>query len=119
MITNANRFHGYNSLRNVYRKGETVRGPQLAIKYVVNTKRKTFRMGVVVSKKVSKSAVVRNRIRRRLYEVVRTLPAPPGKPYDLVFMVYSDQLAEMPYPELQLLVRDVLERADIVPRQKS
>ena len=55
MITRSHRFHGYGSLRFIYRNGKTVRGPLCSLKYIRNTRRKTYRLSVVVNKKVNKS----------------------------------------------------------------
>ena len=60
-----------NSLRVVYKYGQTARSQQLTMRYHLHEKRQTYRCAVVVSKKVEKSAVARNRIRRRIFEVIR------------------------------------------------
>ncbi len=112
MIARKNRFHGYGSLRYVYQHGKVARGPLCALKYLRNERRTTYRVAVVVSKKVSKSAVVRNRIRRRIYEAVRQKIA-ANEPYDLVITVYSDQLALCPDKELQRVITDKLRAARI------
>jgi ribonuclease P protein component len=71
---------------------------------------KPYRVAVVVSRKVHKSAVVRNRIRRRIYEICRqsTLDLTG---LDLVFTVFSDQLAETETIKLQSMVTGLLEKA--------
>lgn len=104
MISRIHRFHGRASLRFAYGRGQTVRGPHCSLKYVQNHRRKTFRVAVVVSRKVSKSAVVRNRIRRRVYEIVRAHGQAILLPFDLVFTIYDDQPAVMPRDELETLV---------------
>lgn len=114
MITKSNRFHGYGSLRYVYRHGQTVRGPLCSIKYVANTKRKKYRLAVVVSRKVHKSAVVRNRIRRRLYEAVRQLDDRIKEPYDMVMTVFHENLATIPAEELDRMVKAQLKQAKII-----
>lgn len=114
MIAFKHRFHGHGSLRYVYQKGEAVRGPLLSIKYIVNERRNTYRMAVVVSKKISKSAVVRNRIRRRIYETVRTQEQRVVKPYDIVVTVFSDQLATLETDKLKDAVSSQLERAGVI-----
>lgn len=114
MLDRAHRFHGLNSLSYVHRRGQTVRGAQLSLKYAPNTRRKTYRAAVVVSKKVDKSAVVRNRIRRRVYEAIRLQEGAIEAPYDLVFSVYSPQLAELDTPALQRLVHAQLQKAGVV-----
>jgi ribonuclease P protein component len=71
-------------------------------------------MAVVVSKKVNKSAVVRNRIRRRFYEAVRRREAEIGRSYDMVLTVFGEQTATMPAAELEATVQDLLRQADII-----
>lgn len=114
MIASKHRFHGHGSLRYVYQRGQTVRGPMLSLKFVPNARRTAYRLAVVVSKKVNKSAVTRNRIRRRLYEAVRRHEARIQAPYDMVLTVFSEQLASLPAEELEQLVIDQLKKANII-----
>ena len=114
MISRAHRFHGHGSLRFVYQHGQTVRGPLTSIKYIENSRRDHYRLAVVISKKVSKSAVVRNRIRRRLYEAVRGLEDQLTKPHDIVITVFHDQLATLASDELQRLVKAQLRQAGVL-----
>lgn len=116
MISREHRFHGHNSLRFVYQRGSSVRGTLCSLKFVENRRRTTYRTAVVVSKKMHKSAVVRNRIRRRLYEIVRQT-VDEKSAYDLVFTVFSPDLADMPAPNVQGEVEDLLSRARIRSRQ--
>lgn len=101
MVKAENRFHGTNSLNFVYRNGKTVRSKYFAVKFVDNSRRDTYRVAVVVSKKISKSAPVRNRIRRRLYELVRTDVAPHIKNTDIVITVFDEEVANIPANELE------------------
>lgn len=114
MISRKNRFHGHGSLRYVYRNGQTVRGPLCALKFAANDKRKEYRLAIVVSKKVHKSAVVRNRIRRRLYEAFR-LESPAFKqPYDLVLTVFNEQVATIDAEQIRKLVHAQLKQAKVI-----
>ncbi len=72
---------------------------------------------MVVSRKVSKSAVVRNRIRRRIYEIVRLARAEANSPwpYDLILTVFDDKVAEVPSELLQNAVSGLLKKAKILP----
>lgn len=83
----------------------------MSLKYAQRDERKPFRIAVVVSRKVSKSAVVRNRIRRRVYAQVRHLSAAIPGGTDLVFTVYSDKAAEIEADKLTAAVRDLLQKA--------
>lgn len=114
MISAQNRFYGHGSIRAVYRSGQSVRGQNLSLKYLANPRRKTYRLAVVVSKKVHKSAVMRNRIRRRIYEIVRKHQADITKPFDIICTVYSDQVASMPHDELETVVVAQLRQAKIL-----
>ena len=114
MINRKHRFHGYGSLRFVYKNGQTVRGQFGAIKYVPNPRRRDYRMAVVVSRKVHKSAVVRNRIRRRVYEIVRKNESRIPEAYDMVFTVFSDQVAELDALELQDRILAKMQEAGII-----
>ena len=114
MLRRANRFHGYNSLRYVYQHGATVRVTDVALKYSLNNKRSSYRAAVVVGKKVHKSAVVRNRIRRRIFEQLRLHNNEITQPYDMVITVHSDRLATMPADELAKAIQSLLVQAKII-----
>jgi ribonuclease P protein component len=110
MIGSRHRFHGYGSLRGVYQRGQTARGSLISLRYAQRDSAKPYRVAVVVSRKVHKSAVIRNRIRRRVYEQVRLAEniIQPGK--DLVFTVYSEKLAVIDHQELKKSVRELLQK---------
>ncbi|MFZ2126019.1 MAG: ribonuclease P protein component [Candidatus Microsaccharimonas sp.] len=113
MIPALFRFHGHNSLRYVYANGKAVRSQALTLKWVKNTHRHNPRFSVVVSKKVIKGAVGRNRIRRRLYEYLRlNLPRLNGT-YDIVLICTSAELRAMPASELSTLLEELFLKADL------
>ncbi len=117
MISSRHRFHGYNSLRYVYKNGKSIRGPLFAVKSVVNPRRKTYRVAVVVSRKVNKSAVARNRIRRRLYEIIRQLEDDILQPYDVVLTVFHDALLDTPQAALTRQVKKQLRESGVLARR--
>ena len=118
MIGRTHRFHGRGSIRRTYANGHSVRSSLLALRYSENPKRKSYRAAVVVSRKVSKSAVLRNRIRRRIYERVRILFA-SDKPYDLLISVYDARVADIPSAELDAELRKLLQKAKLVSAQPT
>lgn len=111
MIHYQHRFHGRSSLRFVYQRGTTVRSGPLSLRAVHNVRTPSYRVAVVVSRKVSKSAVVRNRIRRRVYEIVRKNAAQLHPQWDLVFSVYDEQVTGLAHDTLQQSVLDLLAKA--------
>jgi len=113
MLTKANRFHGHGSLKYLYKNGTAVRSNWLTLKYIANPRRKKSRVSVVISKKVHKSAVGRNRIRRRVYEIIRhELPAFGGV-YDLTIIVISSEAITASHQDLLKLVKDLLNQTTV------
>jgi ribonuclease P protein component len=114
MISRKHRFHGHNSLNFVYKNGLTVRGPLFAIKYAINPRRQTYRAAVVVSRKVHKSAVARNRMRRRLYAALQEFEPQINEPYDIVLTVFHDTLIDELPKNLTSQLKRQLEAAGII-----
>lgn len=113
MLSFAHRFHGHGSLRYVYKNGQAIRTRLITIKYTHNPHRKHSRFAVVVSKKVHKSAVGRNRIRRRIYEVVRAELPLITRPHDVAIMVFSAEVMHLPASELTELIKQLFTQADL------
>jgi ribonuclease P protein component len=113
MLSFRNRFHGHGSLRYVYKNGQAVRSHLVTLKYSKHPKRKEQRVAVVISKKVLKSAVRRNRVRRRIYEIIRHELTNIQPSYDLVFLVFSSEVLTMPHDELTETLRQLVASADI------
>lgn len=111
MFGRNNRFHGQAGINKVYSSGKTVRGPNITLKYTHNQSDKPFRVAVVVSKKVHKSAVTRNRIRRRIYAQVRHFDKAIPQGTDLVFTAYNESLATMNAEKLASNISDLLKKA--------
>ncbi|MBW3569336.1 ribonuclease P protein component [Candidatus Parcubacteria bacterium] len=102
MLSRKHRFRGQKAIEYVYRKGRSVRAGFLTVK-AVPAKGEDYRLAVVVSRKVNKSAVTRNRIRRRLYEQFRLIRKDRQNPikYDMVLSVYDDKITKIPPAQLK------------------
>lgn len=111
MFSRRNRFHGRGGLNAVYSRGQTVRGPLLNLKFLTKDSSKPYRIAVVVSRKVSKSAIVRNRIRRRVYAEVRQQAKSIKPGTDLVFTAYGDKLADIKPEKLKIQIEELLKKA--------
>lgn len=118
MLSTHHRFHGHSSLGYLHAKGRTVRGQGVSLRFVPNNRRDVYRAAVIVSKKVSKSAVVRNRIRRRVYEYIR-LRKPAIGQLDIAVLVYDAALATMPAVQLRSLLDRVFGKLASSPAEKS
>lgn len=113
MIPFNNRFHGHSSLNYVYKNGDAVRSHLATIKVIKNDKRKTSRVAVVISKKVIKSAVRRNLIRRRVYEIIQ--PSLPNLKhvYDIVIIISSGEAYTTEYSDLSNQINTLLKQIGV------
>ena len=91
-----------------------MRTSTVTLKAVRNERRKNPRLSVVVSKKVLKSAVGRNRIRRRIYEYMRSKLPSLNDTYDMVFIVTSPELRTQTSEELRGTIDQLLEKAELL-----
>ena len=112
MLNKKYRFHSRGGVKYTYKHGKTVRSPKLSLIFN-NNPRKFTRFAVVVSKKVNKSAVGRNRIRRRVYEAVRLNFASVPKNRDYIFIVYDASIKTLPFADLSKLVCSLVKESMI------
>ena len=70
-------------------------------------------MAVVVSKKVVKSAVKRNRIRRRVYEALRLNFDFVPKEHDYIFVMFSKEILDIPFSELEKRLGELVAEAKV------
>lgn len=112
MLAKKYRFHSRGGVRFTYQKGKTIRTPKMSLVHNENS-RGHQRFAVVISKKVIKSAVGRNRVRRRVYETIRM-----NLPYfkdtkDCIFVIYSKEIHDMDFDQLIKLIRDLLDQSKL------
>jgi len=111
MISRKYRFHGYGSLNYLYRHGQTARSKMMAVRFVPNAHRDLPRFAIVISKKVHKSAAKRNKIRRRIYEVIRLSIQPNSPTIDMAITVYSPDVIDLSNAKLKKQVHELLTAA--------
>lgn len=113
MLSKVNRFHGHASQKYLYKNGTAVRSHWLIIKYITNPRRTRSRVSVVISKKVHKSAIGRNRIRRRVYEIIRhELPQFRGV-YDIAIIIVSGEAITATHHDLKQTVDLLLSQTPV------
>lgn len=112
MLAKAHRFHGRRSMAQAYKKSSAFRAGLLTMRISASKNGEPYRVAVVVSKKVHKSAVVRNRIRRRLYELCRET-IHEGARTDVVLIVHEASVSTMPAVKLRSVVIKLLKDARV------
>lgn len=96
----------------VYRYGKSFANRQLVVYYSSKPEVDRFRLGVSASKKIG-NAVVRNRMRRLLKEIVRLHEPEIRDHVDLVLIVRAGAVG-MEYKELEKSVMHVLRKASLL-----
>lgn len=84
----------------------------MSLVFTPNTRGFT-RIAVVVSKKVEKTAVGRNRIRRRIYEALRVNFDLIPRKMDYVFVVYSKDMMRCSFSELEETLGKLVEESKV------
>ena len=100
----------------VYRHGKSFANHQFVVYWFRKREVEQFRVGISVSKKVG-NAVVRNRIRRLVKEIVRHHDVELIEHIDLIFIVRKGAL-DMPYKDMEKSILHVLRKASLLKSSK-
>jgi ribonuclease P protein component len=93
----------------VYRYGKSTANHQFVVYYMKRAGEEPFRLGVSVSKKLG-NAVVRNRVRRVIKEIVRLNADRIAENYDLI-LIARKPVIEMDYKAIEKSLLHVLKKA--------
>ncbi|WP_239615399.1 ribonuclease P protein component [Cohnella mopanensis] len=96
----------------VYRYGRSFANSQFVVYWRKRSQRGTFRMGVSASSKLG-GAVVRNRLRRMVKEIVRLNASKLLEDMDLILIVRKPALS-LPYKEMEGSILHVLRKAGLL-----
>lgn len=138
MIQNSYRFKSWDGLIQITsKKGTSVRGESIGLKYLPLSDsaaqnryqkmralrpklNKNFqphpKYAVIVSKKVSKSAVTRNRIRRRVYEWIRLNQLKLSSKHLTLIYINSESVAKMSYKNLDAELQNIFQKAELLQK---
>lgn len=109
MLPSKNRLTKKKDFERILGKGKGVQTDFLFMKWVFNDL-KSSRFGFIVSKKVSKKAPVRNKIKRKLREIIKSRLLKIKKKVDCIFIVRSG-LERKDFHKLEEIVDRVLIKA--------
>lgn len=105
----------------VYRQGKSVANHQFVLYYKKRQAKPgeepPFRLGISVSKKLG-NAVVRNRLRRIMKEIVRLHADQVATGFDLI-LIARKPAAELDYAEMERSILHVLKRASLCRKKTA
>lgn len=105
-----NRLSKKRDFDTVFKEGKAVKGSFLFIKIYENSKQ-LRRFGFVISSKVSKKAVIRNKIRRELSDFVRLNMDKIRSGYDIIVLIKNGSAS---IDKLREDFKDTLKRAKVI-----
>lgn len=117
MLPKENRLKRKKDIENVWKHGKSQRFNSLLLKAVKNNLAKT-RFAFIVSVKVAKKAVKRNKLKRRLREIIRK-KLPQIKPgFDVIISALVG-LTEKNFQQLEEIVDKLLEKTALKQKTKN
>lgn len=96
----------------VFKHGKAAANHQLVVYFKPSSDAESFRVGISASKKIG-NAVVRNTMRRRLKEILRTMEGRISKNVDIVVIVRKPAV-DLEFEQLKRSVQHVLKRAGLI-----
>jgi len=113
-LAKINSLKKQNDFNRVFKTGE-VFGNKTFVMYYLKTVMETNRLGIVVSKKVSKKAVVRNKIKRRIKEAFRLNEDSFLSGYDLI-IIAKESIEKEKYSQLEKSLKHLFYKKKLMRR---
>jgi len=112
MLPRHNRLRKTNDFKNVFEQGSFVNDKCISLKVAKNDLA-VSRFGFIVSNKVSKKAVLRNKVKRRLRAAVSEYLAQVKPGYDVVVLTRPD-VVNSDFGEIRDIIIKLLKRANLL-----
>jgi ribonuclease P protein component len=108
MLPKENRLHLDKEIKDLVKSGQTFFLPEMVIKYKTNQEDIT-KIGFIVSTKVDKKAVIRNKIARHLREASREI-LPSLKPGYSILIIAKKKILELEYTIIKKQINFAFEK---------
>ena len=111
MLPKRNRLKKRSDIEAVFKKGKSIKQDFLFLRILRNNL-KISRFGFMVSKKISKKATIRNKVRRRFGEIIRTNLFEIKKGWDGV-IIACPGIEKKKFKETEENIKRILRKAQI------
>ena len=117
MLARRNRLRKSRDIQRVSKQGRLAAGAFITVRTQAN-RFQLIRCAVVISKKVDKRAVVRNRCRRRVQEILRTHLSELQGGSDILIYIRKD-ISDLSVAEIQSEVLNTLKRVNLLTSKEK
>ncbi len=113
MLAKEYRLSGKKNFEKVFKEGRLLQSEAFGLTFLKRGDEDPSRFGFVVSTKVSKMAIHRNRVKRALSEAVRFLTNKLKRGYNVVFLAKGKSM-KVPTDQMMREVGLILEKAGLI-----
>lgn len=111
MLPKKHRLPLRTELKRIKKKGKLIQGKLFSLQVVQSEKNQPSRFGFIISSKIHKKAVKRNKAKRLLSEAIMALEVKPG--FEVVFLAKKKLIEALP-KEIKAEVKRLFEKAGIL-----
>lgn len=115
MLKRINRLKKRYQFNYVYKSGEHFSGEHMVL-YTASSKTKNIKVGLAVTKKVG-HAVVRNKVRRRLREIIQKQLPNLKQNYNII-IVARENITSASFDELSLEFNKLIKKANLIKNEE-
>ena len=113
MLDKKNCLKKKKDFQKIIKEGKKIEKEFLVLKFSENSLEDITRIGFIVSQKISKKAFLRNKIKRRLREIVKNDLENLKSGYDLIFFA-KKAIKEKDFLEIEKIVKQMLKQAKLL-----
>jgi len=107
MLPKENRLKKKKDFETIFKSGKLIKGKDILVKYLYN-KEEDSKIGFIVSKKVSKKATERNKIKRRFREIIRANKEKIKKGLGIIIIALPSS-KKLSFKEIDSEIKNILE----------
>jgi ribonuclease P protein component len=107
VLAKENRIHGRKAFLGILKTNTVIRGKYFNLSYSPNQTEK-IKAAVVVGKKISKKAVDRNRLRRKIFEILRKKFALALSGKNIIIIVFNPNTVNLKSSEIEELIEQLV-----------
>ncbi len=117
MLSKKNRLRKNKDFIKILSKGRRINEQALLLIILKNDLKET-RVGLIISKKISKKAVVRNKIKRRIYNLIRKKLSEIKSGFDLL-IITKPEIKEKKFFEINEIIDRVLKKGGVIKYKEN